>query len=299
MPKGATTDETAPTRPARTLFLWLGVLLVVGAGVVAVVAWFAVYPQPETPISVPVSPGLAIYTSEPVGQVTYLVTTDSAGLPEMRITVRLGLALIGSSSVVNLPRPTQGASLEVTLPAPLAFRDCDRACTNYADEVAWVKPLDFPPGQATVTDVFPIETPDFGTDVGRVYAYAAIPEVSFMSLPSMQKQAAGNKVLLPVLRAEYPIPTALSYDWSPGLEPTVTGSMAIWQEILAAGNTPGQTASGVDHGRQTHDAEFTFWAGLLIGLAGSLLLAGFQLLLPSPTGSGTDRNDAGAASAPE
>ena len=291
MPKGATTKQTAPgarTRPPLTRFLWPGAMFVVGAGVIAL-AWFKIYPQPETPIPVPASPSLVVYTtSGHVTQITYMVTNDAAGLPEMQITVSVGTLV--RDSVVPLPVPTQGSSLEVTLPPGLAFRDCGSACIRYAGEVAWVKSLDLKTGQAT--DVFPITTADFqdlGVDVSSVYAYAAIPEVSLMSVPSQQNLGEGGKVLLPTLRAEYQIRAAGSYDWSSGPVPTVNGSMAMWQEILTAADTPGQTAAGADHGRQTHDADFTFLAGFLLGLAGSVVLAGIQLLLPSAAGSGTGR----------
>jgi hypothetical protein len=63
--------------------------------------------------------------------------------------------------------------------------------------------------------------------------------------------------------------------------PAIIGSEATWQEILTAADTPGQTAAGVNHSRQVHDADFTFLAGFLLGLAGSVALAGAQLLLPS------------------
>jgi hypothetical protein len=185
----------------------------------------------------------------------------------------------------------------VTLPPGLAFRDCGRACVNYAGEVAWVKRLDFQSGKAA--DVFPIETADFGVDVSSVYAYAAIPEVSFITLPSQQKPVEERTVLAPALSAEYSIPAAGRYDWSQGPLPSVNGSIATWQEILATGDTPGQTAVGVNHGQQEHDANFTFFAGFLLGVAGSVVLAGIQLLLPSAAGSDASRKDADAPSVPE
>jgi hypothetical protein len=284
-------------RSARTRFRWFGLLLAGGLGLLAV-AYFAVYPRPETAIPVPPSPSLVIYTSGPVSQITYVVTNDPLGEPEMQITVSSGEKLVGSQ-VVPLPIPTQGSSLEVTLPPGLAFRDCGSACVKYAGEVAWVKPLNFQTVTGKATDVFPIETADFGVDVSSVYAYAAIPEVSFMSLPSQQNPAEGEKTLPPALSAEYRIPTVGRYDWSSGPVPTVRGSVATWQEILATGETPGQTAVGVNHGQQVHDADFTFLAGFLLGLAGSVVLAGFQLLLPAATGSDAGRKDAGAPSVSE
>lgn len=256
------------------------------------VAFAVVYPTPETQIAVPASPSLVIYTDGHVGQVRYVVTSDGTGLPEVQVTVSLlGSGLLGNQ-VVPLPVPPQGtSSVELTLPPGLMFRNCG-TCISDAGEVAWVQPLDFQKLKAT--DMFPVGPAGFGVDVGSPYAYAAIPEVSFMSLTTKLPTEAGVTVLPPALRAEYPIPAAGSYDWSSGPVPTVTGSVAVWQEILAGSDTPAQTAAGVDHRRQVHDADFTFWAGLLIGLAGSVVLAGLQLLLPPAPGSDADRKNATA-----
>lgn len=287
MPEDAAAGQATPqpqpgagTGPALARWRWPGILLAAGVGLLAL-AYFAVYPRPETAIAVPASPSLVIYTSGHVSQITYLVTArDPARTPEMQVTVSGASKLVGGQ-LVPLPIPGPGSSsLEVTLPAGLAFRHCAGACIHYAGEVAWVKPLDFVSGKAT--DVFPVRTAGFGVDVRSVYAYAAIPQVSFMGLASQQSLAGGGKVLPPALRAEYRIPAAGRYDWSSGPVPAITGSMATWQEILTAADTPGQTAAGVDHGRQVHDADFTFLAGFLLGLAGSVALAGAQLLLPSP-----------------
>lgn len=272
----------ARVRRGMTKFRWFGVLLVVGAGLMAL-AFFVVYPKPEVPIAVPASPSLVIYTNEHLSQITYLVTTDHAGLPEMEITVSLGSKLVGSQvKPLPVPHPVT-SSLEVTLPLGLTFRDCS-GCTHYAGEAAWVKPLSFDSGKAT--DVFPIKTANFGVDVSDVYAYAAIPEISLMSLTPQQNQVSGVRVLPPALRAEYRIPGAGNYDWSSGpAVPTIAGSTATWQEILATSDVPGQTAAGVNHRRQAHDTNFTFFAGFLLGLAGSVVLAGVQLVLPSAAGS--------------
>ena len=274
----------ASTGNGLSRWRWPGLLLAGGVGLLAL-AYFAVYPRPETAIAVPASPSLVIYTSGHVSQITYLVTAgDPARGPEMQVTVSVGSKLVGSQ-LVPLPIPAPGSSsLEVTLPAGLAYRHCASACIHYAGEVAWVKPLDFvsEPGRLSkATDVFPVRTAGFGVDVGSAYAYAAIPQVSFMGLASQQSLIGGGKVLPPALRAQYRIPGAGRYDWSSGPVPAITGSMATWQEILTAADTPGQTAAGVDHGRQVHDADFTFLAGFLLGLAGSVALAGAQLLLPS------------------
>ncbi|HEV2372796.1 MAG TPA: hypothetical protein VGS19_11565, partial [Streptosporangiaceae bacterium] len=75
-------------------------------------------------------------------------------------------------------------------------------------------------------------------------------------------------------------------------EPRVNGSTATWQEILANSDTPGQTAVGVDHRQQTHDANFTFYAGALLGLGFSVALAGVQLVLPPAAGPGDNREAA-------
>jgi hypothetical protein len=264
----------------------------VAGGIALVAVAFAVlYPAPETQIAVPASPSLVIYTDGHVGQVRYVVTSDDTGLPEVQVTVSLGSGLLGNQ-LVPLPVPPQGtSSVELTLPSGLTFRNCG-TCVSYGGEVAWVQPLDF--HQLKATDVFPVGPASFGMDVRSPYAYAALPEVSFMSLTTQLPTETGVKLLPPTLSAQYPIPSAGSYDWSSGPVPTVTGSVATWQEILAGSDTPAQTAAGVDHPRQVHDADFTFWAGLLIGLAGSVVLAGLQLLLPPAPGSDAGRNNARA-----
>ena len=311
MPEEALTGQSRPaaqavgqsgrregSRPARKRFLLPVILVAVGLGVMAV-AYFKVYPAPETPIPVPASPSLVIFTGGQVGQVTYVVTSDPTGQPEVRVTVTTGSELLAAGQVKALPvNPQSTPSIELTLPAGLNFRNCGTACFHYAGEVAWVQPLDFKQVSAAdkhqmATDVFPVASAGFGVDVKSVYAYAAIPEVTLMSLTPKQALQVGLTVLPPTLSATYPISGAGHYDWSSGPVPTVTGSVTTWQEILGASDTPAQTAAGVYRGRQTHDANSTFWAGLLIGLAFSIVLAGVQLLLPPALGSDAGRKDAG------
>jgi hypothetical protein len=287
-------------RPGLRWSRWFGGLLIaIGIGLIPI-AYYAVYPRPQTAIPVPSSPSLVILTAGHVSQITYMATTDAAGRPEMRVTVSLGeIARIGSE-LTPLPVPPHPAGLsylEVTLPPGLAFRSCGRACITYAGEAAWVQPLDFQSGKAT--DVFPIKTAHFGTDVSSVYAYAAIPQVSLMNPASEQNPSSGSTAALsPVLTAEYRIPSGHSYDWSSGPVPTkITRSIATWQEILPASAMAGQTAAGVDHAQQTDDADSTFVAGFLLGLAGSVVLAGFQLLLPPAAASEVRHGKAGTPSA--
>jgi len=272
-------EPAAQVRP-RLGRWWPVVLMAAGLGMVAV-TWLAIYPRPETAIAVPPSPSLVVYLNGYVGQVTYLVTTrDPTGKPEIQISLSGAKKLLGSSQLTPLPLPSRGSvSVEVSLPAGLTFRDCRRPCVRYAGEEAWVKPLTFTGRTASVT--FPV-SPGFGMDVRSVYAYAAIPQVSFMSpAPQEGGLAGGAKVLPPTLRAEYRIPFAGHYDWSSGPVPAIAGSVATWQELLTGATTPAQTAAGVDHSRQVHDADFTFLAGILVGFGLSVGLTGFQLLLPS------------------
>lgn len=288
----AETDRTGPADRPSAKRLWAFAALVAsGMGLMAV-AYFAVYPKPATAIPIPASPSLVIYTSGHVAQITYQATTDAAGRPEMRITVSLGpIEMIGSTlTPVPVPAPAPGSSsLEVTLPPALAFRDCGAACVKYAGETAWLQPLDF--HQRTATDVFPIKTAGFGTDVSSVYAYAAIPQISFASSTPQQNAASEGRALFPTLRAEYRISAPGSYDWSTGPVPAVTRSSATWEEVLPTTNVAGETAAGVNHGQQTDDADYTFLAGFLLGLAGSIVLVGIQLLLPSPVRSRSHTND--------
>jgi hypothetical protein len=280
-PEAEKTTQPAAQVRAKLRRRWLAAaLMAAGLGVVAV-AWRAVYPRPETAIAVPPSPSLVVYLNGYVSQVTYLVTTrDPAGQPELQISLSGAKKLLSSSQLTPLPLPSRGSvSVEVSLPAGLTFRGCRTPCVRYAGEEAWVKPLTFTGRTATVT--FPVSA-GFGMDVRSVYAYAAIPQVSFMSPASQEGGLVGGaKVLPPTLRAEYRIPLARHYDWSAGPVPTIAGSMATWQELLTGATTPAQTAAGVDHSRQVHDANFTFGAGVLVGFGLSVLLTGFQLLLPS------------------
>jgi hypothetical protein len=146
------------------------------------------------------------------------------------------------------------------------------------------KTLDFNSGffDTTATVVFPLTAHSFGSDTNGVTAYAALPHVSYQLTTSSRGPEP------PILYSEYQITSPNSYDWSTFPPESRGSSSATWEEFLTSttnGEVAGRVVPGIDHGRQSSDANWTFIAGALLGLAGGAILSAVQELLhlePTP-----------------
>lgn len=226
------------------------------------VAFFVVYPSPETGIPLPDYPSLEISTNEAIYRVVYSVIQVPPATAELVISVRQQVLPSKYSGKLITPIVT------VTLPLGFTFRDCHFPyCANRPTEFGstWYQPLAFRPFVATA--VFPINSSRFAVNFNGIDAYAAIPEVSY-------QYSFG--LTTPSLLASYQIPSAGTYDWSSIPTAAVSKSGATWEEAIAKGDTAGRVASGVDHGRETRDADLTFLAGAMLGLAGGAILSAIQ-----------------------
>jgi hypothetical protein len=227
------------------------------------VAFFVVYPAPETGIPAPNYSSLSINTNAAIYSVVYSVVQISPGTAELQVSMREQFGIAGRSSTA-LATPT----VQVILPLGFTFQNCHFPyCANRPTLYGsiWYKPLTFESGTATA--VFPVNSSRFGVNFNGVNAFAAIPEVSYQYRFGLTT---------PTLLAEYEIPSASSYDWSSFPTAMVSKSAAVWQESIAKGDTAGRVASGVNHARETRDANLTFLAGALLGLGGGAILSAVQ-----------------------
>jgi hypothetical protein len=76
--------------------------------------------------------------------------------------------------------------------------------------------------------------------------------------------------------AQYNISSASSYDWSAFPTLFANSTYAMWDEQVPASMADGKAAIGVDHANQAKDANMTFIAGALLGLAGAAFLVAIQ-----------------------
>ena len=241
----------------------LGVLL-------GLVAYFVVYPSPETGIPAPSYSRISIDTSVPISSMGVSIdqVTDSVG----RITVSLLLP-----PGVSIPPASAKNDITVELPTGADFYNCEE-CVN-------VPPVDYIYGVTSFVMEKLIFTkysiPGFFSGSARVSleltpsnvamnfdginAYAAIPEVTLTG------QARGALLL-----AAFHIPSASSYDWSSSPPENVESSEVDWNEFLKTGDTAGRTTVGINHARMANDATLNFLAGALIGLAAAAILSAVQ-----------------------
>jgi hypothetical protein len=231
------------------------VFLVASGVVLAFLAYFVVYPTPETGIPYPISSQLRIGTSAPIK----LFVIDVKQITPTIARVRL---------VIELTRNSGGA-LDLMLPLGATF-DCPATadCRNFTsiEQSYWIQPFIYT-SRPAVADFY-VHARNFGVDFDATNAYAAIPDIH-LDLSGQQSEE-------PLVWVGFRIPDASSYDWSTFSTEKLDGADIVWKELLNKGENQGRVTVGVDHSRQAGDTNLTFFAGALIGIAGAAILAGFQ-----------------------
>jgi len=259
-PKGSDSPASAAHKRSwwKKLFTPLAFFAIsIGIGIFT---FFVVYPPAETGIVPPYYPTMQIYTSAPI----YIMgAAIGQGTPTTTvIAVKMGLVQSATS------RPERGSIL-LTLPVGFTFI-CDPTayCHNQADLVpsAEIERFIFKAGSASC--FFVVNERNFSINFDGINAYAAMPEVIL--------HLEGHGSESPLMEIGFRIPSAASYGWS-SIPSIVPGSSRIaWSERLAVGDTPGQVIDGTNHARQRIDANLTFLAGALIGVAGAAFLISLQ-----------------------
>jgi len=218
-----------------------------------------VYPSAETGIPEPYYSTMTMDTSAPIYSVGVAIEQKTPTTAAVGISIEL----VHSASA----RPESGSVLLI-LPTGITF-NCDphADCHNYTSVAPSVEieRLRFKSGYAFCA--FFINRHNFSVNFDDINAYAAIPGVI------LHLKGSGSEN--PLMAVGFHIPAAASYDWSsfPSRE---RGSNIDWIEPLVKGETPGRVIDGTNHARQKTDANLTFLAGALIGIAGAALLIGFQ-----------------------
>jgi len=247
------------------------VMVIIGVGLL--LGAIALYSSPGEPSSPPY-PTLQLHSTFPLSNLIY--TVDQVQPALARITVEAEMP----AGTVRPPASAPVAHLFVALPRGTTFWTCPNAvglarvtrpwCSHVGSLSIWVQPLvfrtirgPFASYGAAFTTVF-VRARSFGVHFNDVTASAAIPAI--------EHDAAG--VL--VLTAQYNIPSASSYDWSAFPTLFANGTYAMWDEQVPASVADGKAAIGVNHANQAKDANMTFIAGALLGLAGAAFLVGIQ-----------------------
>jgi hypothetical protein len=232
--------------------------LAIGAGF-GIFTFSVVYPSAETGILQPYYSSMQIDTAAPIDVFGVTVAQKTPTLASMIIVIDL----VKSASA----RPEDGSIL-LHLPIGMTFY-CDPTvyCRNRTSisPSAEIEPLRFKSGTATC--IFFINAHNFSVNSDRINAYAAIPDI----ILHLTGQGSEN----PTMAVSFRIPSASSYDWSSPANERRASEVA-WIESLTGGETPGRVIDGTNHTRQRTDANLTFLAGALIGVAGAALLISIQ-----------------------
>jgi len=243
--------------------------IVLGAiGLALLLISFLLYPRTNE-LPSPAFPRLALSTTFPVAFIDYSVVQVSPAIAEMKISVVLPTGTPGP------PASAPPATLAVAPPLGTGFRDCPiSACIVKGKGVTsaslWVQRLTFRPvnSSGTATADFFVKAGSFGVTSDGVNASTAIPEVLYKGLGQ------------PIMLVLYHLRSASSYDWSNSQAAEVTSTTAQWQQDIAASDTPGRAAVGVDHAAQNSDDIKIFIAGALLGIAGGAIIAAVQEAMP-------------------
>jgi hypothetical protein len=263
-------DSRPRKRPLAKKILTSVILAIIG--VAFGVGAFALYSSPSEQ-STPSFASLELDSSFPIGYIGYTVAQLSSSIAEIKINVQLPIGTLS---------PPAGASVArilISTPSGTTFRTCPKPpagtailtkpfCVSAGESrYVWEQPLKFTKvengsGAASV-DLY-VRSKSFGVTVNGVNAAASIPEVLY------------NGSGTPLLQIQYSIPAASSYDWSAFPTVFVNSSYARWNEQLSGSHTDGKTAVGIDHANEANNANKTFIAGILFGLAGAALLSAVQ-----------------------
>lgn len=241
-----------------------------------ILTFTVVYPPAETGIPEPYYSTMQIYTSAPINSVGVTVEQDN---PKTTAVVAVSIGLVQNAST----RPQNGTIL-LTLPVGITFR-CDPTayCRNRTSVApsAEIERFRFKSGSASC--FFLISAHNFSVNFDDINAYAAIPEII------LHLKGPGSEN--PIMIIGFHVPAPASYDWSSfpssfpsSFSPSRGGPTIAWAEPLVGGETPGRVINGTNHARQRTDANMTFLAGALIGVAGAALLISVQEAMHSSDG---------------
>ncbi len=260
-PEGSQPPAPAPHDRSRLKKILTPLVLFAMGVLLGLVAYFVVYPSPETGISAPPYAHIEIVTSVPVSTVAVGMGQVTHGVAKINVLVNL-------ANGVSPPPAGAEELIGVALPVGTTFYDCHANCTNYTSiyQSAEARQLTFKSGTASA--LFGVNAANFGVNFDGIDAYAAIPEVT------LKLQGPGSEN--PTFLAAFSIPSAASYDWSSFQTEEIKGSFIAWKEALASSDTAGRTTVGIDHAREANDETLNFLAGALIGLAGAAILAAIQ-----------------------
>lgn len=265
---------TQGRRRLKKIFIPL-VLSGLGLGL-GLVAYFLVYPSPETGIPVPAYSKIYIETSVPI-------LLASAIIDQGRIRVVVVLP-----EGAHAPPANAKEDIRIELPNGASFHNCS-GCADYQSSSLFGLPS-YATGKLTfsrklfghpslsmdATVSFQVTPSYFGMDFDGSNAYAAIPEITLKGPRLEGYQLAAN----------FLIPSASSYDWSSSSPTSVDSSSVHWIEDLKSGGMAGRTTDGINHAREANDLTLSFLAGALIGLAGGAILSAMQEALHIVTDSG-------------
>ena len=283
----ATKDGSPATRQplalSRSARLWrrFGFFLVflVIAGLLALGT--ALLLPSDTPIYTPRTFGISdVVSSDPVEDIVATVTIRGDD-HEIDITV--------VTQHLRSTRAGNTVGLLLHLPEGVTAQEChDYNCLNEGagqGEVVLLQAMSSPlipmgPAQsigkpASQPSSTPWAADLFATVVGPGFAFNANGVTAEAELPSFDVTSTSLKSVT----VDYGIPGATSYDW--GGTPTPyfpLQNQVQWQESSsdAANST---LVNGVDHAAQSRENTYIFIAGILLGTAGSAVIAAFQELL--------------------
>lgn len=270
MPNGSVTSPRARRQPSslrknqskknqsKRKRIFAALLIAFGVPL-GLLAFFVVYPKPETGIPNPIPSQIRIGTSAPID--VFVLDIKQITPTIARMTFVIGLVRSGDGAIdVTLP-------LGVTFDCPITA-DCKNSTqvtqSYWIQGIKWIKSGPKYPAVA----VFYVNSSDFGVDFDGINALAAIP--------SIHLDLSGNQSEKPLVWVGFHIPNASSYDWSTFPTQKLTSSAVVWSQYLNTGDNQGRITVGANHSRQANDTNLTFFAGALIGIAGAAILAGLQ-----------------------
>lgn len=227
----------------------------------------ALYSPPEE-VPAPSDTLLDLKSTFAIRDIYYIVTQVSPSIAEIQVVVGL--------NTLNPPAKAPAPELDVDPPPGIGFRTCPMSSCTFdpsTNASAWTQYLTFQPtpnftsqgdNVAVAFSTFDVRAHNFGIALNGVTAAAAIPQL-FYTGPGT-----------PTLTTEYNVPSASSYDWSAFPTLLANRTEAYWLESVTGGAAPGRVAIGINHSNETKDANKTFFAGALLGLAAAALLSAVQ-----------------------
>jgi hypothetical protein len=252
-------------RPRLKKILIPLVLFALGV-VLSLVAYFVIYPSPETGIPAPAYSQIYVEMSVPIGSVVVniyqggigvrVLLPNGAPMPPTNANEEILIFLPSGANFYNC-QPPDCVNSEFTFGLEPSFEILKLKFTNEFLSAGFY---------ASVYASFQVRPSNFGMDFDGSNAYAAIPEI-------ILKGPRANGELF--VTSSF-IPSASSYDWSSSRPTTVESSSVTWAVGLKDDDTAGRTVVGINHAREANDVTSSFFAGALIGLAGAAILSAIQ-----------------------